>query len=104
MSNFSRTIFCSALLLCAACNAGQATGRTQSQQPATQQQDQAAVPPRVSNYTYAIIKTYPYDPNAFTHGLVYYQGLLFESTGLNGQSSLRKVELQTGQVLKKIDV
>lgn len=107
MSSFSKTIMCSMLLFCAACNATQANSGIQSGQTgpyATQQQDQAAVPLRVSNYTYEVIKTYPHDPNAFTQGLVYYQGELYESTGLNGSSSLRKVELQTGQVLKSLNI
>jgi len=99
MSSFCRMILCGALLFSAGCNAGQATSQTQSEQP-----EQAAVPSRVSNYTYEIIKTYPHDPAAFTQGLVYYQGDLYESTGLNGSSSLRKVELATGRVLKKLDV
>ncbi len=100
MSSFRQTIFCLTLLFCAACNTSQATGPVQS----PQQQDQAAVPFRVSNYTYEVINSYPHDPAAFTQGLVYHQGLLYESTGLNGQSSLRRVELQTGQVLKKVEV
>jgi len=49
---------------------------------------------------FTILDTYPHDPNAFTQGLVFDNGYLYESTGLNGQSSLRKVELQTGKVLK----
>ena len=61
-------------------------------------------PPRVVNYTYEVVNTWPHDPQAFTQGLVYYQGYLYESTGLNGASSLRKVDLQTGQVLNKVDV
>ena len=51
-------------------------------------------------YTYQIINEYPHDPTAFTEGLVYTNGQLFESTGLNGQSSLREVELETGRVLR----
>jgi len=104
MSSFWKTIVCATLLFCAACDAGQATTRTHSGPPSILQQDQATVPFRVSNYTYEVLKTYPHDPNAFTQGLVYHQGDLYESTGLNGQSSLRKVELQTGRVLKKLDV
>src|SRR5690242_9738127 len=99
MSSFCRTVLCGALLFSIACNDGHATSQVQSTQP-----EQASVPSRVSNYTYEILKTYPHDPAAFTQGLVYYQGDLYESTGLNGSSSLRKVELTTGRVLKKIDV
>lgn len=62
------------------------------------------VPARVPTYTYEVINAYPHDPGAFTQGLVFNQGLLYESTGLNGASSLRRVELETGKVLMKIDV
>ena len=51
-------------------------------------------------YTYRVIQTYPHDPEAFTQGLVYYDGVLYEGTGLWGRSSLRKAELSTGQVLQ----
>jgi glutamine cyclotransferase len=61
----------------------------------------AAAPP---TYTYEVVKSYPHDTSAFTQGLVYENGHLLESTGLNGQSSLREVDLATGAVLKKVDV
>jgi len=51
-------------------------------------------------YTYRIVNTYPHDPLAFTQGLLYYQGFLYESTGLQGASSLRKVDLSKGKILK----
>jgi len=51
-------------------------------------------------YTYRIVNTYPHDPGAFTEGLVCEDGSLYEGTGLNGSSSLRKVELETGAVLQ----
>ncbi|MDA4112733.1 MAG: glutaminyl-peptide cyclotransferase [Thaumarchaeota archaeon] len=51
-------------------------------------------------YTYKVINVYPHDTNAFTEGLVYYNGFLYESTGLYGNSSLRRVDLDTGQVLQ----
>jgi glutaminyl-peptide cyclotransferase len=54
--------------------------------------------------TYQIIHTYPHDPQAFTQGLVLVDGHLYESTGLNGRSSLRLVDLATGRVLQKYDV
>ena len=47
---------------------------------------------------------YPHDPRAFTQGLEYHNGYLYESTGLNGQSSLRKVDLKTGEVVKEVNV
>lgn len=51
-------------------------------------------------YGYRIVNTYPHDPNAFTQGLVYEDGYLYEGTGLEGSSSIRKVELETGRVLQ----
>jgi glutamine cyclotransferase len=52
-------------------------------------------------YSYKIIKTFPHDPGAFTQGLVYYKdNILYEGTGMWGESSLRKVELETGKVLQ----
>ncbi len=56
-------------------------------------------------YDYKVINTYPHDPTAFTQGLIFNEGVLYESTGNYGHSSLRKVELETGRVIqyKKID-
>jgi glutaminyl-peptide cyclotransferase len=48
---------------------------------------------------YDIVKTYAHDPKAFTQGLIFRNGFLYESTGLKGQSSLRKVRLETGEVI-----
>ena len=51
-------------------------------------------------YTYEIVNTFPHDRNAFTQGLVFEDGVLYEGTGLYGRSTLRKVELETGNVLQ----
>lgn len=53
---------------------------------------------------YEVINTFHHDPAAFTQGLVYRDGYLLESTGQYGESSLRKVDLKTGRILKKADV
>jgi glutamine cyclotransferase len=55
-------------------------------------------------FGYEVVRTYPHDPLAFTQGLVYGDGVLFESTGLNGSSSLRRVRLDTGEVLQQQDL
>lgn len=52
-------------------------------------------------YSYKVVHTYPHDPNAFTQGLIYLNGFLYESTGLYGRSSLRTVELSTGRVIRQ---
>jgi glutaminyl-peptide cyclotransferase len=51
-----------------------------------------------------VLKTYPHDPHAFTQGLEYFEGFLYESTGEMGQSSLRRVDLESGKVLQKTDL
>ena len=49
---------------------------------------------------YELIRSFPHDPEAFTQGLVFLDGVLYESTGLNGRSGIRKVKLETGEVLQ----
>jgi glutamine cyclotransferase len=51
-------------------------------------------------YSYIVVNTYPHDRNAFTEGLVFDDGVLYEGTGRYGNSSLRRVELETGDVLQ----
>jgi glutaminyl-peptide cyclotransferase len=53
----------------------------------------------IPRYSYRVVNTYPHDPQAFTQGLIFKDGFLYESTGLKGQSSIRKVELESGKVL-----
>jgi glutamine cyclotransferase len=55
-------------------------------------------------YSYRVVNAYPHDPRAFTQGLQYLDGFLYEGTGLNGRSSIRKVALETGKVLQQRDV
>jgi glutaminyl-peptide cyclotransferase len=66
----------------------------------TQGSPQAVVP----SLDYAIVHTYPHDPDAFTQGLLFHDGFMYESTGRNGFSSVRKVRLETGEVLRRVDV
>ena len=55
-------------------------------------------------YNYKIINTYPHDAKAYTQGLEFYNGFLYETTGRNGESWLRKVVLETGEVLQQKDL
>jgi len=59
---------------------------------------------RPVTYTYQIVQTFPHDPSAFTQGLVYRDGFLYEGTGLRGRSSLREVRLETGEVVQRVDL
>lgn len=52
-------------------------------------------------YGYHIVRVFPHDRNAFTQGLMYRDGFLYEGTGLNGRSTIRKVRLETGEVLEQ---
>jgi glutaminyl-peptide cyclotransferase len=58
----------------------------------------APAPP--PTYGYQVVRSYPHDGSAFTQGLFYRDGVLYEGTGLNGRSGIRKVQLETGEVLK----
>lgn len=60
--------------------------------------------PPIATYTYKVLHEYPHDPNAFTEGLFYLKGFLYESTGLEGHSSVRKVRLETGEVVLTHDL
>lgn len=51
-------------------------------------------------YTYQIVNTYPHDAGAFTQGFVFFDGFLYEGTGRYGQSSVRKISLEDGQILE----
>ncbi len=55
-------------------------------------------------YGYEIVKAYPHDGEAFTQGLIFHNGFLYESTGERGKSTVRKVEIETGKILQKIDL
>jgi glutaminyl-peptide cyclotransferase len=61
---------------------------------------QAGVP----EYTYEVVHSYPHDRTAFTEGLFYRDGFLYESTGIEGASSVRKVRLETGEVVQRHDL
>jgi len=50
---------------------------------------------------YQVVNVYPHDPSAYTQGLIFRDGFLFESTGLNGRSTVRKVRLQTGVIVRQ---
>ncbi len=62
----------------------------------------AGITPKILKYK--LINTYPHDIDAFTQGLEFYKDTLYEGTGLNGESSLRKTDYKTGKIYKKIDL
>ena len=84
-----------------------------SQQPAAQPTDRLHLKGKPASVTVAqpgaipvlgatVVKVYPHDPRAFTQGLEFFDGYLYESTGERGQSTLRKVVIETGKVLQSV--
>ena len=72
-------------------------------------EDRTGVPvvpsgPSVATYSPEIVRRYPHDAGAYTQGLIFHEGVLYESTGMEGRSSIRRVDLETGQVLAKRDL
>ena len=57
---------------------------------------------KLQRYTYQVIAAYPHDSRAFTQGLIYENGILYESTGLYGESSLRKIDLSADNILQMV--
>lgn len=83
-----------------------ALGVTGTRAPAARAQlfPAGTVPPAGSNVprdTYEIVRQFPHDPDAFTQGLEFVDGVLYEGTGLEGHSRLRKVDLESGRVLQE---
>ena len=67
----------------------------------TSRQVSANAPPA---YSFSLVRVFPHDTSAYTQGLAYRDGFLYEGTGRNGQSSLRKVRLETGEVIQHVDL
>src|SRR5437870_12032781 len=64
----------------------------------------ASLAPATPEYSCRVVKVYPHDRTAFTQGLEYRDGFLYEGTGLVGRSALRKINLETGRVVQNFDV
>ena len=87
------------LLLCIVALSATACSPADDGDPATN--DGAMPGPTPAPYAIQIDRVLPHDPDAFTQGLVFADGVLFESTGLEGQSDVRRVELDSGTVLDR---
>jgi glutamine cyclotransferase len=92
------------IVLTLACDNQPETPNTNSIAPKQANSNEKKSDPSVPVYTYEIVNTYKHDSKAFTQGLVFHNGFLYESTGERGESSLRKVELESGKVLQKYDL
>jgi glutaminyl-peptide cyclotransferase len=71
---------------------------------ALQAQAPRSIPPAMSKapkYGYTVVRSYPHDPKAFTQGLEFFGGFLYEGTGQKGRSAVRKVDIETGKVVQE---
>jgi glutamine cyclotransferase len=59
---------------------------------------------RAQQLSYEVVSSYPHDPSSFTQGLVWHDGALYESTGLKGESKLRRLEFPSGRVRKEVSL
>ncbi len=55
-------------------------------------------------YNYEIVKVYPHDPHAYTQGLLYQNGILYEGTGQYGESGIRKTDMKNGKILSTLNI
>lgn len=80
-------------------------GNSYQQDKTTDEQQTGTGVPEAALLSYTVLNTFPHDTAAFTQGLEFHKGVLLESTGLEGRSSLRKVDLQSGNptTIKKLD-
>jgi glutamine cyclotransferase len=81
-----------------ACLAGAACKSSGSKKSASNPSTRPAI------FGYEVLHSWPHDQAAYTQGLIFHEGRLIEGTGQNGRSSLRRVELETGNVIQKVDV
>jgi glutamine cyclotransferase len=88
------------LIVLAACQPNNASPPSAATNPTPPPADQPPPQPDIPTFRYKVVNTFPHDPQAFTQGLEFHDGYLYEGTGLKGKSSLRRVELRTGRILQ----
>ena len=91
---------CAITVTLAACQPNNASPPSAATNPTPPPADQPPPQPDIPTFRYKVVNTFPHDPQAFTQGLEFHDGYLYEGTGLKGKSSLRRVELRTGRVVQ----
>lgn len=89
------------LLLVISCNSKSEDSKVQQN---IQTSTKPAMERKVKLYTANVVRQFPHDPTAFTQGLLYHNGLIYESTGLNGESSIRQLDPRNGVILKQVNL
>lgn len=102
--SFLPLILCVACLTLPGCNKAPSSAASNPLPATPPAQGANAVRTATPVYSYDVVSVLPHDPRAFTQGLVFLDGLFLESTGLNGESTLRRVDLKSGRVLQQIEV
>lgn len=93
--------FVLSVLLLASCNGGKTAGNSNNAAASAKTNSNSSSVAAAPLYSYDVVKSYPHDGTAFTQGLVFLNGVFYESTGEYGDSSVRKVEVETGKILNK---
>jgi glutamine cyclotransferase len=94
-------VFCVLLAVSAQVSGQAARARSATPAKATATAIRTSDAPQLA---YKVVNSYPHDPTAFLQGLVWHDGVFYESTGLHGQSTLRRVRLNSGKVTKSISL
>ena len=92
LKKYNKSLLAAALCMASACN--------NNPKPASMAASDNVAPSNMpAAIGYSIVNEFPHDPAAFTEGLEYKDGFLYEGTGQYGSSDLRKTDLKTGKVL-----
>jgi glutamine cyclotransferase len=92
------------VILCYACNSESDRSKSVTNKTVSNSLKNTSDNSSVHTFAYEVVNTFKHDSEAFTQGLLFHEGVLYESTGLTGQSDLRKVDIATGRVLQKVSL
>jgi len=102
--SFRLTCVALAALLLSLCQSGCGATQGRNTEPSSSAAAAQNKNERIPVFGAKVVKAYPHDPKAFTQGLEYYDGHLYESTGRMGESSLREATLETGEILRRVNL
>ncbi len=95
--------FAAALVLAACSNASSKASRTEAGKAPVRNEKEEVKPVAVKRYGIEVVNEYPHDERSYTQGLFFQGDVMIETTGQWGESTLRRVELETGKALKRFD-
>ena len=103
--SFIASMLVMTLALCSCANASGSKSASAAEAPSEQgiQSNVSRARVKVTGYKIRIVNEFPHDVTSYTQGLFFYNGEMYESTGLNGKSTFRKVDIETGKPLYRLD-